>query len=55
MSPLCLSVALGGAIPVPWGHSWLALTLPSPQTREELREALENEIRSFNVDKVGNI
>ena len=24
-----------------------------PQTREELREALENEIRSFTVDKVG--
>ena len=28
---------------------WLA---SQPQTREELREALENEIRSFTVDKV---
>ena len=47
---------------MPWGSYSCALgehipdcTHPSPQTREELREALENEIRSFNVDKVGII
>jgi len=28
------------------------LTCFKPQTREELREALENEIRSFTIDKV---